>query len=51
MKIVYKSAAFSVVFVGCVNIYCEQIPHNIGHDMPFSAFRFFPPSNPRSSEA
>ena len=37
--------------IGGMNDYSKQMPHDIRYDVPLSAFRFFPPSMPRSSAA
>jgi len=39
------------MYIRCVNNDRKQIAHNIGYNMVFAAFRFFPPSMPRSSAA
>ena len=45
------NAGNRVMNVRGVNDNAKNIPQRIGYDMPFSSFRFFPPSNPRSSPA
>jgi hypothetical protein len=47
----HESTAFAIVYIGGVNINRKQMSFNIGYDMSFSPFRFFPPSKPRSSLA
>ena len=46
-----KYPSLCVMNVGSMNYHRQQIPHGIHYDVPFSAFRFFPPSIPRSSLA
>ena len=43
------NAGNRVMNVRGVNDNAKKIAHGIGYNMPFSSFRFFPPSNPRSS--
>ena len=47
----HVNAGNRVMNVRGVNDNAKNIPQRIGYDMPFSSFRFFPPSNPRSSPA
>ena len=42
---------FCVMNIGSMNDYRQQAAKHIHYDVPLSAFRFFPPSIPRSSLA
>ena len=42
---------FCIMNIGGMNVNRQQTPKHIHYDVPLSAFRFFPPSIPRSSLA
>ena len=45
----WEYSAFCVMDIYSVNMNSEEISHSICNYVPFSSFRFFPPSNPRFS--
>lgn len=47
----YRQSGLGIVYIGGMNDDREQIAHHIDDEMSFSAFCFFPPSNPRCSQA